>query len=94
MDKKEILKILLALAALAVISFWSIEKPKVGGEFAKKEEEKTVSKEPLLEWKELTASAPWEPRDSHETFVFKNKIWLIGGLNGNGLVDENHFIAY
>src|SRR3989344_5015142 len=94
MEKKEILKILLALVALAVISFWSIEKPKVGGEFAKKEEEKTVSKEPLLEWKELTASAPWEPRDSHETFVFKNKIWLIGGFYGNGRGYEKHFIAY
>lgn len=94
MDKKEILKVLLALLALAVISFWSVEKPKTDGKPAIKVEEKTVSKEPTLEWKELTASAPWSPRDSHETFVFQNKIWLIGGLNGNGLVDKNHFIAY
>ena len=97
MEKKEIFKILLALAALAVLSFWSVDGPKTDNNPAVKGEEKAVSKEPMLEWKELTPTgvgAPWAPRDSHETFIFQNKIWLIGGINGNGLVDKNHFIAY
>jgi hypothetical protein len=47
-----------------------------------------------LLWEEITSSAPWAPRDSGETFVFQNKIWLIGGLNGNNHVKENHLVEY
>lgn len=39
-----------------------------------------------LIWSQIAAVAPWQPRDSGEAFVFQNKIWLIGGLNGNGVV--------
>jgi len=48
-----------------------------------------------LNWTLVTSSAPWEPRDSGESFVFENKLWLIGGLNGNNNVNlENHIVKY
>jgi Kelch motif len=47
-----------------------------------------------LSWSQLTPSAPWEARDSAVSFVFKNKMWTMGGLNGNGDVTEEHKIKY
>jgi len=47
-----------------------------------------------LYWKNITQSAPWAPRDSSEVFLFQNKIWLMGGLNGNGKVNGNHVVEY
>lgn len=47
-----------------------------------------------LEWEELTDAAAWEARDSHAFFVFNDKMWIVGGLDGNGLVNENHQIRY
>jgi len=55
---------------------------------------KTNEGEKNLQWIKLTDSAPWEPRDSGVAFVFQNKIWLAGGLNGNKKVSENHTIKY
>jgi hypothetical protein len=39
-----------------------------------------------LNWVEATPSAPWEKRDSHGVIVYKNKIWLMGGVDANGHV--------
>lgn len=36
-----------------------------------------------LSWSEATASAPWETRDSHGVVIFKNKIWVMGGVDAN-----------
>lgn len=36
-----------------------------------------------LRWTEAASSVLWEPRNSGEVFVFQNKMWLMGGLNGN-----------
>jgi hypothetical protein len=47
-----------------------------------------------LQWTEATPSASWEPRDSGEVFVFKNKMWIMGGVNGNDYVKENHLVKY
>lgn len=46
-----------------------------------------------LSWTEVVPSAPWEPRDSGEVFLFQNKMWLIGGLNGNSKVN-NKVVEY
>lgn len=40
-----------------------------------------------LTWTEATSSAPWEARDSGEAYVFNNKIYFMGGLDGNGHID-------
>ncbi|MDO8492356.1 MAG: hypothetical protein Q7S34_01800 [bacterium] len=41
-----------------------------------------------LKWRATTTSAPWEARDSAEYYEFNGKLYLFGGLNGNGtLVD-------
>lgn len=47
-----------------------------------------------LHWINAAPKAPWEPRDSGEVFLFKNKMWLIGGLNGNTKVGENNLVEY
>lgn len=47
-----------------------------------------------LDWKQATASAAWPARDSHAVVVFKDKIWLMGGLNANGRMTEPGFVDY
>lgn len=39
-----------------------------------------------LDWKEVVVSAPWEKRDSHAFVVYKNKLWVMGGVDANGHV--------
>lgn len=48
----------------------------------------------LLNWQQAVASAPWQARDSHAVLVYKNKIWLMGGLNANGHVLRPGFVEY
>lgn len=47
-----------------------------------------------LIWFEVSSSTLWEPRDSGEVFIFKNKMWLMGGLNGNNSINNDHLIEY
>ena len=47
-----------------------------------------------LSWTLATSSAGWEPRDSAASFVFQNKIWIMGGINGNAKVNSNHTVLY
>lgn len=39
----------------------------------------------VLYWREMAAEAAWAPRDSAATFVFGGRMWIMGGLNGNGV---------
>ena len=48
----------------------------------------------LLTWREATLSAPWQPRDAHGVVVYKNKIWLMGGLNANDYVISPGIVEY
>ncbi|MFA5744806.1 MAG: serine hydrolase [Candidatus Paceibacterota bacterium] len=48
----------------------------------------------MLTWTAVTTSAPWEARDSQSTFVWHDKIFMMGGLNGNGHVDANGVERY
>ncbi|MBI2626579.1 MAG: hypothetical protein HYW69_03240 [Candidatus Nealsonbacteria bacterium] len=40
----------------------------------------------LLGWQEATSTVPWPPRDSHALTVYKDKMWLMGGLNANDFI--------
>jgi N-acetylneuraminic acid mutarotase len=71
--------------------------------FFNKEAKKIQSKEKdiaqvfdpaLLTWQEVTKSAPWLPRDSHAVVVYQDKMWLMGGLNGNGYVIRPGIVRY
>ncbi|MBI2622982.1 MAG: hypothetical protein HYW65_00185 [Candidatus Liptonbacteria bacterium] len=45
-----------------------------------------------LRWDRMPSSTvPWEARDSHAFAVFKNALWLMGGLDGNGLVARGQY---
>ncbi|MEK7547125.1 MAG: serine hydrolase [Patescibacteria group bacterium] len=48
----------------------------------------------LLSWTLATSSAEWQPRDSAVSFVFQDKIWTMGGLNGNEEIEPNHTVLY
>jgi leucine-zipper-like transcriptional regulator 1 len=48
----------------------------------------------VLAWQEATSSAIWPARDSHAVVVFKNKIWLTGGLNGDANVLAPNAVEY
>ncbi len=39
-----------------------------------------------LIWTLATSSAPWSPRDAGATFIWQDKLWLAGGLNGSQAV--------
>ena len=54
----------------------------------------TEIKSKNLYWREVLSSAPWEARDSAASVVFQNKIWIMGGLNGNKNTDANHLVKY
>jgi len=47
-----------------------------------------------LIWEEATSSADWVDRDSHAAVVFKDKIWLMGGLNANANVLAPNAVEY
>lgn len=48
---------------------------------------------PPLAWSEATSTAPWQARDSAETFVFGGKLFIVGGLDANK-VAGNNFVPY
>ena len=54
----------------------------------------TIVKRQDMRWTEVTTSAPWEVRDSGEVFLFQDKIWIMGGINGNETVREDNAINY
>lgn len=41
----------------------------------------------LLKWEKESIEIPWSPRDAAMAVVFKNKIWLMGGVEGGEIKD-------
>lgn len=41
-----------------------------------------------LQWVEATASANWSGRSEHATCVFDGKLWVIGGINTTGYLND------
>jgi hypothetical protein len=56
--------------------------------------ENTVFNPAKLDWQEITNYAEFEARDSHGLVVFKNKLWVMGGLNGNCCVQKLGVVDY
>ena len=48
----------------------------------KVEDQKEVFNQEDWSWESATLSAPWAKRDAHTVSVFKDKMWLIGGVGG------------
>lgn len=48
----------------------------------------------LLTWQKVITTIPWSPRDSHGVVVYNNKLWLMGGLNGNNFVERPEVVKY
>ncbi len=73
-----------------------------GGEFWAFTERHGMPNEPLpppppppekLTWSLATSTAPWQARDSAAAFVFEDRMWIMGGLDGNAHV-RGHQINY
>lgn len=47
-----------------------------------------------LDWEQVVLSIPWQGRDSHAVVVYKDKLWLMGGLDANGLVIKLGLVQY
>jgi len=47
-----------------------------------------------LNWEQTLSSAPWQERDSDAVLVYKDKIWLMGGLNANKQVISPGIVDY
>ncbi len=72
--------------------FYLIKKPGINFSWQKNPQQENLQQEKKenfdpasLSWQEATLGADWPKRDSHAVVVFKDKIWVTGGLNG----DEN-----
>ncbi len=48
----------------------------------------------FLAWTAATTSASWSPRDSAASFVFNDRMWTMGGLNGNAVTGSDHAVQY
>ena len=44
--------------------------------------EKEIFEPEKLNWEQAISSAPWPKRDAHTLNVFKNKLWIFGGVGG------------
>lgn len=53
-----------------------------------------VFKPETLTWKNVLPEAPWRARDSGEVFLWQNKLWLMGGLNADEQLKNNHVVEY
>jgi hypothetical protein len=58
------------------------------------EEKEKIFNTNLLSWQEVKSPIPWSPRDSHAVVVYQDKMWLMGGLNGNGFVVRPGEVKY
>jgi len=47
-----------------------------------------------LSWVPATSTAEWEQRDSAASFIFQNKIWIMGGLRGDTVTSSGHVVEY
>ncbi len=93
MEEKNNLKVGLVLSgvmALALGIYWAFYYEGLSESANDVKGEKVF----FMEWNEIASSTPFLSRDSHASFVFQDRIWIIGGLNGNGLVSPTHQIKY
>ncbi len=54
-----------------------------------------VSQPAQLQWNVATMTAEWSPRDSAASFIFHDKMWIVGGVDGNGTAtNDDHNVHY
>ena len=86
--KKIILFVIFLVTIIAGLIFFVIyNKKNIKVELIKKEETLEIKSNQkvnpeTLSWEQITSSAEWSQRDSHGFVVYKNKIWVIGGVDG------------
>lgn len=76
----------------AIYFFFIFNLPPI--ETQREVQEQEIFDPALLSWQEVTTTVPWSPRDSHTVVVYKDKLWLMGGLNGNGFVEKSGLVRY
>lgn len=85
MDKKYIILFLIVLALIlgtGTIFYFQSPKMQQSVKDDDQQAQPEVKDKSLLSWQEISSEIPWEGRDSHGFVVFKNKMWLMGGVDG------------
>ncbi len=99
----KIISILVAVVALAGLIYAVRIKPNFLETYGKRAEAQKNKNQPQtpptdpfksLQWTLATSTAPWGERDAHSVSVFKDYLYLIGGLQGNKAVAKGGTIEY
>ena len=56
----------------------------IAGNDGAKETNTVYESENGIDWKVLTASAAFKPRSGHASYVYKDRMWIIGGKGNSG----------
>jgi hypothetical protein len=88
--------IFLFIAAALSVTYFDFERKEVRLLTAKQslEPQQPQFDPSSLSWSLATSSAEWPARDSAVSFVFQNKMWTMGGLDGSKEIDSNHKVLY
>ena len=70
------------------------EEKKISGQTIPEENKMTIPRQEDIHWTEVTMAVPWEARDSGEIFLFQDKMWIMGGINGNEIIQGDNIIEY
>ena len=90
LQKKQILPLMFFLVLIGIVGvFFFQENRKDKDKIDNRENSQDFSSD-LLVWEEATSSAPWSIRDSHGSVVFKDRMWLFGGIEGGGEFSGNY----
>ena len=83
MSKNKILIFVLSVVILGVGVFFIFKKEKKTEFFPQNQNEENSGSSPAnLKWEKIVENASWSGRDAFGAEVFKNKIWLLGGVEG------------
>lgn len=99
MEQKDALTIAIALATLllsvvGVLAIVNLDAASGVLRLTYDEQSPPAFHHEYLTWVSATSTAEWGPRDSAASFVFNDKMWTMGGLNGNPVTNSQHAVQY
>jgi hypothetical protein len=99
MEQRDAHIILIAAAALllsviGVLSIVSLRTSSNVSPLSRTEKRIPEFHHQYLSWVSATTTAEWGPRDSAASFIFRDRLWTMGGLNGNAVTDTQHAVQY
>lgn len=85
----------LILNIFLLVDYYNKPNTTLENSYPKMSELEIKTFDPLkTDWQEIISVAEFEARDSHALIAFKNKLWVMGGLNGNCCVQKLGVVDY